>query len=115
MEGQREPHEGWYRQYPLHVFASDFRNGWLELSHRPIDVRARARVTEPTLEREDDDIEAISRYENVKTINLYVKPAEGAIEQLYSASVQPVNINVTNSVVTIIGADREQNVEKQFT
>ena len=64
-------------------------------------------------EREDDDIEAISKYENVKSINLYVKPADGAIEQLYSANVEPVNINVTNSVVTLIGTDSEQSVEIQ--
>ena len=38
------------------MLASDFRYGGLELSDGPVYVRARARVAEPTLEREDDNV-----------------------------------------------------------
>jgi hypothetical protein len=71
------------------------------------------RCAEIITEREDDDIEAISKYSDVRRINLYIKPVDGSIEQLYKADVQPVNINVTNGVVTIIGRDAEQKIDLQ--
>jgi hypothetical protein len=71
-------------------------------------------ITEQVVvEREDDDMEAVSKYSNVRVINLYIMPPDGAIEQLYSASVNPEEIAITNGTTTLIGFDEEQKVDLQ--
>tara|TARA_Y100000310_G_C20387545_1_gene671182 strand:+ start:324 stop:677 length:354 start_codon:yes stop_codon:yes gene_type:complete len=67
-----------------------------------------------TTEDESDDMEAINMYESIRELNLYLKPVEGPIEQLYNAQVEPNGIGIVNGVTTIIGHDLNKDVKVQI-
>lgn len=70
--------------------------------------------TQPIVEREDDDMEAISKYKNVRTVNIYVKPPDGAIAQAFQATVDPMKINVSNGTTTLIATDMKKDIDIQI-
>lgn len=64
-------------------------------------------------EREDDDMEAISKYKHVRNVNVYVKPKDGPITQLYQAVVDPMKMNVSKGTTTMIASDKKKDVDIQ--
>jgi len=64
-------------------------------------------------EREDDDMEAISKYKGVRNVNVYVKPKDGAITQLYQAVVDPMKMNVSKGTTTMIASDKKKDIDIQ--
>ena len=64
-------------------------------------------------ENETEDMRAINKYEYVRELNLYLKPVEGPIEQLYNAHIEPSNIGVVSGVTTIVGHDTNKDVKVQ--
>jgi len=71
-------------------------------------------VTGLIVEDEADDMQAINKYADVKEFNIYLKPAEGPIEQLYKSLIDPEGVTITRGVTTIIGTDEDQDVKVQI-
>ena len=76
-------------------------------------VEAYNNISGIVVEDEADDMESISKYEDVREINIYLKPPEGPIEQLYSADIDPAGMAVSQGVTTIIGTDVNHDVDIQ--